>query len=164
MPYNDTAQHGARDRLQTGAEQANMRLAGVCVRSHATQASASRECLIEITLKSLSSLRAFATARAAIANTRHAGPIRLEKKISAAAESARPNAPNAQNCATFADTQTHRARRESARAMEVPENFFARSRGGISARSIVSALRFRSARRRHPDRAALRFPRRGCSA
>jgi hypothetical protein len=48
--------------------------------------------------------------------------------------------------------------------MEGLENFLACSRDGKSARSIVSALRFRSIRRRHPDPAVLRFPRRGCSA
>jgi hypothetical protein len=74
----------------------------MCTRSHAVRANAPRECLIEITLESHSSSRALATTRAMSANAHRSCPACPEKKFSAGAESARPDAPFAQNCATFA--------------------------------------------------------------
>jgi hypothetical protein len=79
-----------------------MRPADVFSPSRVARAIAPRECLIEITRASHSSSLAPVVMRAAIANTRCARPICPEKKFSAGAESARPDAPFAQNCATFA--------------------------------------------------------------
>lgn len=103
------------------------------------------------------------TARADLEPHRPTGAVAPKKNFLPGVKNMWSNAVIAQNCATFSNPQTHRAHRVAMRAKEIPEDFFAR-RAVLRADVRVSALRFRSARRTHPDREVLRIPRRGCSA
>lgn len=124
MPNGNTATCVACTPSRPRAKQANMRPAGALARWRTTRSIAPREYIAAIALESHSSTNTYDAAKAAIGNVRRARPIRLEKNFSAYAESVHPNASFAQNCATFAKPQTHRAHRKPMRAMEVSQNFF----------------------------------------